>query len=150
MAAQVPIKTLILNSIKSDVVSVIGSAERVFIDPARWVHEEITEPYAILLTDAESAVKKDLSSEKTFQSEIHVWVREDTDDKAREKAILLSAQIQQALLPRTSTARTYAIVVEEAEGACHDVFWYQEAICVVVARYNIKYRHAYANPFSLN
>lgn len=145
-----PIKTLILDSLKSCIVDVIGSAEKVFVDPARWVHEEITDPYALLLTDAESAVKKDLSSEKTFTAEIHVWVQEDTDDKSREKAILLSAQIQQALLPRSSASRQYALQVEEAEGASHDVLWYQERICVVVARYVIRYRHKYGDPFSLN
>jgi len=145
-----PIKTLILNAVKTSTITVIGDANRVFIDPSRGLREETTEPYANIFTDAESSKKMDVWSEKTFQLEIHTWVKEDTDDKAREKAILLSAQIQQALLPRASAARENTVYFEEAEGSCHDVLFYQEGLCVVVSRYLVKYRHVYGNPFTLN
>jgi hypothetical protein len=145
-----PIKTLLLNSIKGVVVSVIGEAERVFIDPSRGLREELSDPYANIFTNAESSSKKDLYTEKIFDMEVHTWVKEDTDDKAREKAILISAQIQQAVLPRSSATRTYCQYIEESAGNCFDVLYYAEGLCVVISRYNVKYRHAYGNPFSIN
>lgn len=145
-----PIKTLILNTIRDNVVAVIGDTNRVFVDPSRGMREETTEPYANIFTDAESSSKKDLYSEKSFGLEIHTWVKEDTDDKAREKALLLSAQIQQAILPRAATTRSYTIYFEEAQSNCCDVLYYAEGLCVVISRYDIRYRHAYGNPFSLN
>ena len=145
-----PIKTLVLNSIKSCVVPLIGDANRVFLDPSRGLREETTEPYANIFTDAESSKKLDLWSEKSFQIEVHTWVKADTDDKAREAAILLSAQIQQVLLMRDSASRQFTTYFEEAGGNCHDVLFYREGLCVAVSRYDVKYRHTYGNPFQLN
>ena len=148
-----PIKTLLLSEIKNRVAVVIGEPTRVFLDPARGLREEMVEarkPYANIFTDGESSEKKDLSSEKSFGIEIHTWVKDDTDDKAREKATLLSAQIQAEILPRSSTVRQYCQYFEEARSGCCDILLYDEGLCVVVSRYDVKYRHAYGNPFSMN
>lgn len=145
-----PIKTLLLNEIKTRIVAVIGEPERVFIDPSRGLREELTEPYVNIFTNDESAEKKDLSSEKSFGIEIHTWVKQDTDDKAREKATLISAQIQVEILPRLSTVRQYCQYFEESRSGCFDILYYAEGLCVVISRYDVKYRHAYGNPFSMN
>jgi hypothetical protein len=82
--------------------------------------------------------------------EIHTWVKKDTDDKAREKAIEINADIQMQLLPRSSSVRQYAQYFEEQTDSCSDVFYYAEGLCVVVSRYFVKYKHAYANPTQQN
>lgn len=145
-----PIKTLIMNDIKTAVSSVIGTSDRVFVDPSRGLQEALSDPYANIFTDAESSKKLDLYSEKSFTIEIHIWVKEDTDDKAREKAILLSAQLQQAILPRSSVTRTYCTYIEEADGTNFDVMYYEEGYCVALSQYQVRYRHTYGNPFQLN
>jgi len=144
-----PIKTLILNALKSDIVPLIAKPEDVFIDPSRGLREDLDE-YVNIFTDNESSHKKDLSSEKIFQVEIHSWIKRDTDDAARDAANLLSATIQSKILPRTSAARTYCVYLEEAESNCNDILYYAEGLCVVISRYEIKYRHAYGNPFQFN
>lgn len=144
-----PIKTLILNALKSDIAPLIAKPEDVFIDPSRGLREDLDE-YVNIFTYNESSQKKDLSSEKTFQVEIHSWIKRDTDDAARDAATLLSANIQSKILPRISAARAYCVYFEEAESDCHDILYYDEGFCVVISRYVLKYRHAYANPFSLN
>jgi len=148
--SQQPIKTLILNAVKTDIISVIGDANRVYIDPSRGLREETTEPYTNIFTSSEAAHKKDLYSEKILDIEIHTWVKEDTDDKAREKAQLIDAQIQEKILPRASLARQYCWYFEQSESACSDILYYSEGLCVVVSRYTLKYRHTYNNPFQLN
>jgi len=145
-----PVKTLLLDAIKSEVVSVIGSANRVFIDPSRGLREEMDEPYANIFTNAESSSKKDLYSEKVFAMEVHTWVKQDTDDSAREKAIQISAEIQQKLLPRSAAPRAICVYIEESDSDCCDVLYYAEGLCVVVSRYTVKYRHAYSDPFNIN
>lgn len=143
-----------MNTIKIEVTAVIGDVNRVFVDPSRGLREELAEraaiPYANVFTDAETARKMDVWSEKTFQTEIHTWVKHDTDDKARELATDLSAQIQQALLPRKSAVRSLTTYFEETEGNCHDILFFREGLCVAISRYLVKYRHVYGNPYQLN
>ena len=145
-----PIKILLLNEIKSNIVAVIGAASKVFIDPARGLREEMTEPYSNIFTDREKFSKKNLYTEKAFDMEIHTWVKADTDDKARENAIILDAQIQMQILPTSSIVRKYCQYLEPQEDNCSDILYYSEGFCVVVSRYLVKYRHMYANPTQQN
>jgi len=145
-----PIKTLLLNEVKSNIVSVIGSVNRVFVDPSRGLREQMSDPYSNIFTGNESAHKKDLCTEKTFDLEIHTWVKQDTDDRAREVATVLDAQIQEKILPRESTVRQYCQYFEESESNCSDVLFYAEGLCVVISRYSVKYRYAYSKPAQQN
>jgi hypothetical protein len=147
--ADTPIKILLLNKIK-DIITGIVDVNRVFVDPSRGLREEMTEPYTNIFTNAESCIKRDLYAEKAFDIEIHTWVKEDTDDLAREEAILINATIQAAILPREAGQRAYCHYFEESGSNCSDVLYYAEGVCVAVARYDVKYRHAYGNPFKLN
>jgi hypothetical protein len=146
----IPIKTLLLNEVKAGIVAVIQNQYNVFIDPSRGLREELTERYVNIFTNNESSKKLDLYTEKTFEMETHTWVKEDTDDKAREVATETDAQIQEQILPRGSSVRRYAQYFEESEGNCSDILYYAEGVCVVISRYTIKYRHVYSRPTQQN
>lgn len=152
MTTAIPIKTLLLNEIKKNVVVPVGDINLVFVDPSRGLREELVsqKPYSNIFTDRERSKKTSLYSEKSFDLEIHTWVKADTDDKAREKAILLDAQIQMQILPGKSSVRQYCQYFEEQEDNCSDVLYYAEGLCVVISRYSVKYRHVYGNPTQQN
>ena len=145
-----PVKTYLLNAVRSDVNVVINDDSHVFLDPSRNLHEELTDPYACIFTGNESSTKEDLYSAKTFDLEIHIWVKEDTDDAAREKAIILMAKTQMQLLPRDAKARQWCQYFEEEEGNSSDIMYWDEGLCIAIARYKVKFRHAYGNPFLQN
>jgi hypothetical protein len=147
-----PIKTLLLDEVKKNIITVIGDAARVFIDPSRGLREELVSQnqYSNVFTYRESFRKENLYSQKTFDMEIHTWVKADTDDKAREKAIILDANIQEQILPLSSSVRKYCQYFEEQNENCSDILYYSEGLCVVVSRYQVKYRHAYGKPTQQN
>jgi hypothetical protein len=145
-----PIKTLLLNEVKANIVTVIGDANRVFIDPSRGLREEMTEPYANIFTDRCRSSKKSLYTEKAFDLEVHSWVKADTDDSARERAIEIDAAIQIKILPISSSVRLYCQYFEEQEDNCSDVLYYAEGLCVVVSRYSVRFRHKFSDPTQIN
>ena len=148
-----PIKTLLLDEVKINAVKVIGDVNLVFIDPSRGLREELVangKPYSNIFTDREGHRKQNLYSEKSFDLEIHTWVKADTDDKAREKAQLLDAEIQQQILPLTSSVRKYCQYFEPQNENCSDILYDNEGLCVVISRYSVKYRHVYGNPTQQN
>ena len=147
-----PVKILLLNEIKAGIAVVIGDAKLVFVDPSRGLREELvsTTPYSNIFTDKEGSRKTSLYSEKSFDMEVHTWVKADTDDAAREKAQILDALIQEQILPAGSTVRRYCQYFEEQEGNCSDILYYAEGLCVAISRYSIKYKHAYAKPTQQN
>lgn len=148
-----PIKTLLLNAVKNEISAVIGASALVFVDPSRGLREELVttgKPYSNIFTDKQSSKKTSLYSEKSFDLEIHTWVKADTDDAAREAATLLDAQIQNRILPIGSSVRQYCQYFEEQVDNCSDVLYYSEGLCVVISRYSVKYRHVYGDPGRMN
>lgn len=148
-----PIKTLLLNEVKANVAAVIGDANLVFVNPSRGLKEELIsngKPYANVMTDRQGSKKTALYSEKSFDLEIHTWVKADTDEKADAQATLLDSLIQERILPRTSSVRQYCQYFEEQPENCSDILYYSEGLCVVVSRYSVKYRHVYGKPTQQN
>jgi hypothetical protein len=149
-----PIFTLLLNEVKANIVLVIGNAARVFINPSRGLREELANDankmYSNVFTDKMRSKKINLMTEKEFDLEVHTWVKADTDEKAREKATLLDADIQSQILPLSSSVRRYAQYFEEQTDNCSDIVYYSEGLCVVISRYNVKFRHAYGKPTQQN
>jgi hypothetical protein len=150
----VPIFTLLLNEVKTNAAIVIGSTARVFVNPSRGLREELANDaqkmYSNIFTDKVGSKKVNLSTEKEFDLEVHTWVKADTDDSAREKAVLLDAQIQEQILPLSSSVRRYAQYFEEQSAGCSDILYYSEGLCVVISRYHVKFRHAYGKPTQQN
>jgi len=148
-----PIFTLLLNEIKANTVIVIGSASRVFVNPSKGLREELANDakmYSNIFTDKVKSKKMNLYTEKEFDMEVHTWVKADTDDSAREKAVLLDAQIQEQILPLSSSVRRYAQYFEEQTDNCSDIQYYSEGLCVVISRYQVKFRHVYGKPTQQN
>jgi hypothetical protein len=141
-----PIFTLLLNEVKVNIKIIVPT---VFINPSRGLREELTN-YSNIFTDKIRSKKINLYTEKEFDLEVHTWVKADSDDSAREKAVLLDAEIQSQILPITSSVRRYAQYFEEQTDNCSDILYYSEGLCVVISRYSVKFRHAYGKPTQQN
>ena len=143
-----PIKTLLLNGIKTSVLTVTD-LKAVYLDPSRMPHENEPDTYTAIFTMPETARKIDLYRESEFDFSVETWVKADTDDLARERCIDLNSQIAAALLVKGSAAREYAVYLEEADGQAMDVLYY-EGFCIAINLYHVKYRYLYGNPYQLN
>jgi hypothetical protein len=143
-----PIKTLLLNGIKTS-VQTVSDLKAVYLDPSRMPHENEPDTYTAIFTMPETALKIDLYRESEFDFSVETWVKADSDDLARERCIDLNSQIAKALLIRDSAARVYAVSLEEANGQAMDVLFY-DGFCIAINLYHVKYRYLYGNPYQLN
>lgn len=154
MTAQVPIKTNLLNSIKTVIVNGLrNDVDGVFIDPSRGLKEELVQAsksYVNLITTAESSQEVSEERQAEFDLSIHTWVKGDTDDDARERATDLNCKINKILIPVPDSVIAYCKYLKEATSNSFDIMFYSEGLCVAISNYHVKYRHVYGDPYTLN
>ncbi|MGA9112052.1 MAG: hypothetical protein WB290_17350, partial [Smithella sp.] len=115
-----PIRTLMLNEFKNNVVPVIGDTSDVYIDPPRWLQEGKVQPYTSIFTFLEKVKKINLLAEKELNIEIFTFVNVSTSDDARTDAALIDAAIQIQILKQGSSILQYAQYVELQPENCFD------------------------------
>jgi hypothetical protein len=129
-----------------------SSVPSIFLNPSRTVQESEMKPFAIIVTDIERKKKDNEYSVAEYMAEVSIWDIEDNSDVLYQKLVDYCAQVVAAVIPAGSLVRAAPGIyeIEENPSFAMDTLFFETGLGCAIVQFNIRYRHAYGNPYLAN
>lgn len=143
-----PVKTLLMNAIKSDLES-IKMVQTVVINPVVLPKPDTGQSWPILCVsdEPEAITKVNVVQRCKFSLWIEGWQWTDKEFDMSADQDELKAQIEMVMLNTNSSYRQYCIKVDQISFERHFENMNMHAI---ISKYELYYQYLYGNPYQLN